>query len=94
MYLAHYAFDGEPAELEAAYEKLLADFPPDSFDLHLVVRRPDGLDVYDACPNAETFAAFSTSAEFQAAVTRAGLPLPRSEGLGEVVNVLFKRPAP
>ena len=84
MFLGAYHFDGSPAELIPAYERLMAGFPPDSLDLHVCVVRDGGLTVYDTCPSAEVFAAFSTSDDFAGAVRAAGLPDARVEPLGDV----------
>jgi hypothetical protein len=93
MYLGRYAFDGDPTLLEAAYRRLAAAaYPPGSLDLHVVVVRGDGLDVYDACPDAETLAGFSASDEFRGALAAAGLPTPRVAGLGEVLTATLKQP--
>jgi hypothetical protein len=92
MYLGHYAFDGDPTLLEAAYRRLTAAYPPGLLDLQVAVRRDDGLDVYDACPDADTFRTFSASAEFRDALSGAGLPAPRVTGLGEVVTALLRQP--
>src|SRR5205823_941269 len=59
MFLGAYYFDGPPPELIPAYERLMAGFPPDGLELHVCVVRDGGLTVYDACPSAEIFAAFS-----------------------------------
>jgi hypothetical protein len=92
MYLARYAFDGDPTLLEAAYRRLAAQFPPETLALHLALLRADGIDVYDACPDVETFRAFSVSAQFRAAVAAAGLPAPRVDGLGPVVSAVLHHP--
>jgi hypothetical protein len=92
MYLARYSFDGDPDALEPAYRRLQAGYPPDLLELQVAVRRADGLDVYDACPDEATFRTFSVSAEFRAATSDAGLPAPRIDGLGEVVAASLKQP--
>jgi hypothetical protein len=92
MYLGHYAFDGDPTLLEAAYRRLAAAMPSDNLDLHVVVVRDDGLDIYDACPDHETFTAFHTSAEFNAVRESSGLPAPRVTGIGDVVTATVKEP--
>jgi hypothetical protein len=84
MFLGAYHFDGDPADLLAAYRRLMAGFPPDSSDLHVCVEHVDGITVFDACPSSEVFAAFSTGLEFRTAIDNAGLPAPRIEPLGEV----------
>ena len=84
MFMGSYEFDGEPAALVPAYEKLLAGYPPDGLDLHVCVVGTHGITVYDACPSREVFTAFSASAEFAAALAGAGLPAPRVTPIGEV----------
>jgi hypothetical protein len=92
MYLGHYAFDGDPTLLEAAYRRLSAGIPPENLELHVVVTRADGLDIYDACPDEAEFTAFHTSPEFDALRESSGLPAPRVTGLGHVVTALVKQP--
>jgi hypothetical protein len=87
MVLGGYHFDGEPDDLVPAYERLMAGFRPESLDLHVAVVRDGGLTVYDACPSEAVFASFSASADFADAVRAAGLPVPRVELLGNVVDV-------
>jgi hypothetical protein len=79
-----YHFDGDPTELLAAHDRLVAQFPPGTFDLHVCVAVDGGIVVFDACPSREVFAGFSQSSEFLAAVGAAGLPTPRVEPLGDV----------
>ena len=84
MFLGVYHFDGDPAALLAGYDRLLAQFPPNAFDLHACVVRSEGISVYDACPDRPTFEQFSGSPEFHATIRSVGLPSPRVEQLGEV----------
>ena len=84
MFLSAYHFDGDPEALLAAYRALMAGFPPEAIELHLCVARESGITVFDACPNRAEFVAFSTGADFRAALDAAGLPAPRIEPLGEV----------
>ena len=76
MHLGIYRFDGDPDTLLAAYEQLTASIPPDSSTLHLCVRRPDGITIYDTCPSREVFESFSRSESFLGALAAAGLPAP------------------
>lgn len=87
MYLSRYAFDGDPADLEARYLRLAAGFG-DAIQLQVAVRRRDGIDVYDTCPTEAEFVAYSSSTEFRSALAGAGLPMPRVDGLGEIANVV------
>ena len=84
MYLGAYHFDGEPDTLLAAYDRLMASYPPGSITLHVCVERREGISVYDACPSRVVFDQFSTGPEFRAAIDGAGLPTPRVEQLGDV----------
>jgi hypothetical protein len=84
MFFGAYHFDGSPAELIPAYERLMASFPPESLDLHVCVVRDGGLTVFDACPSAAVFAGFSSGPEFAGAICAAGLPAPRVEPIGDV----------
>ena len=90
MFLSAYHFHGDPVALAAAHDRLYQRFPPESLDLHVCVLEADGITVFDACPSAETFAAFSQSAEFRQALADAGLPPPQLEPLGEVHDVRMR----
>jgi hypothetical protein len=93
MFLGSYEFDGQPAELLAAYQRLLQNFPPDSLDLHVSVVRDDGITVFDACPSRAAFDDFSQSPEFLGAVESAGLPRPsRVAALGEIHRAQLRQP--
>lgn len=84
MFLGSYSFEGDPTELVAAYERLMAQFPPESTDLHVCVVHDDGILVLDACPSRAVFEQFSQSPQFRDAVATAGLPSPRVDLVGEV----------
>jgi hypothetical protein len=88
MYLGCYHFDGDPAALLPAYQRLLDTFPPGQIQFQVAVHTADGLRVYDACPTREAFDEFSTGAEFAAALAGAGLPAARVEALGEVHTII------
>jgi hypothetical protein len=90
LYLGAYQFDGETTGLLAAYERLMATYPPDSMLLHLCVARENGITVFDACPSQAVFAEFSSSSQFRAALSAAGLPEPRVEPLGEVASAFLR----
>ena len=84
MFLGVYHFDGDTTALLAAYDRLLALFPPNSFDLHVCIKRADGISVYDTCPDRPTFEQFSSGPEFRDTIRSAGLPSPRVEQLGDI----------
>jgi len=83
MFLGIYTFEGEPAALLAAYERLVGGIAPGNLLLHACVRRAGGIDVYDACPSREAFERFAASAEFRGALKGAGLPAPTITPLGD-----------
>ena len=93
MFLGAYHFDGDPDVLVPAYERLMAGFPADSLELHVAVAREGGLTVYDACPSGVVFASFSVSDDFLGAVRAAGLPAPRVEPLGDLLDVRVRAEA-
>jgi hypothetical protein len=84
MFLGSYAFDGDPAELLPAYERMLAQIPVGDIALHVCVVRDHGLLVLDSCPSRADFDAFTSSEAFSLAVRDAGLPHARIVHLGEV----------
>ncbi len=84
MYLGSYHFRGDPDRLVGGYDRMMERFPPEMLLLHVCVRRPDGITIYDACPTAEVFRAFATSRELLAAVDGAGLPRPEVTEIGNV----------
>lgn len=90
MFLSAYHFDGDAVALAAAHDRLYKRFPPESLDLHVCVLVEGGITVFDACPSAEAFAAFSQSAEFRQALADEGLPQPQLEPLGEVHDVRMR----
>lgn len=92
MYFSVYSWDGDPAELEAAYRRMLTGFPVEAIQLQLAVARPDGLDVYDTCPTKEQFEAFAAGDDFRAACRSVGLGDPRLSGLGEIVHTVVREP--
>ncbi len=70
--------------------RLAATIPPENLDLHVVVVRPDGLDILDSCPDEATFTSFHTGQEFRSLREFSGLPEPRVTGLGDVVTAAIK----
>ena len=69
-------FPGDPDELVACYDALLADVTPAGLQVHLCLRAPDGIVVVDTCPSRDVFEAFHRSEAFQAMRARHGLPDP------------------
>ena len=84
MFIGTYRFTGEPTELAAAYDRLMAKFPDDQLLVHICVRTDEGPVVYDTCPSQAEFQAFSTDPMVLAEMREAGLPSPQVEQVGEV----------
>jgi hypothetical protein len=72
MYLGTYTFDGDPDELLARYDRMMAGFPEESLLVQVCVRGTNGITVIDTCPSEAEFRAFSTSPEFHAALGAVG----------------------
>lgn len=90
MFLARYRFDGDPALLEAGYDRMLASLPVQNIVFHVAARTGGGIEVWDVCPDRATFERFSTSDEFRAAVAAAGLPQPAITPLGETIAAVAR----
>lgn len=84
MYLSAFHFEGDPAALALAHDKLTAQFPPEAFSLHLCLQTPEGILVLDGCPSRSVAEEFQQSVGFASALAAAGLPSPRIERLGDV----------
>jgi hypothetical protein len=84
MFLGIYRFEGDADRLRKAYDRMLAQIPPDGLHLHVCVTEPGALTMYDACPSKEIFQAFAASAELERWLEAAGLPSPTVTLVGEV----------
>ena len=69
-------FEGEPADLLARYDAMLAEIPSANMRLHLCLRAEDGIVIVDTCPSREAFLEFTESETFRAMLARHGLPFP------------------
>jgi hypothetical protein len=74
MHASIWRLAGDPDELAARYDSLLAELGSERMELHLCLRAPDGLVVVDTCPTEAAFREFASSADFAAALQRHGLP--------------------
>jgi len=92
MFLGAYHFDGDPAALLPAYDRLKVQYPPEALDLHVCVVHEGGLTVLDACPSRSEFEDFSSGPDFAAALASAGLPTPKVAPLGDVHSALLRSP--
>lgn len=82
MFLASYEFRGDPTELLAGYDRMVALFG--EADLQICLTHDDRIVVLDACPSKTVFEQFSTSREFADAIASVGLPAPTVTPFGEV----------
>jgi hypothetical protein len=89
MYLGMYTFRGNPAELLAGHDRMLALLPEGQLDLHLCVETEDGIAVLDSCPNREVFDRFSSGRPFQELVAAAGLPPAEIQHLGIIKSFVL-----
>jgi hypothetical protein len=84
LHLGAFHFDGDPEALLAPCERLVERFPLETPDVHVCVAREGGLTVFDACPSKAVHAQFVRSTGSLGAIAAAGLPTPRTEGLGDI----------
>jgi len=68
-------FVGDPDELLAGYDAMLADMPREQMRLHLCLRASDGIVLVDTCPTKEDFDNFVAGA-VRAQLREHGLPEP------------------
>lgn len=78
MHASIWKFSGDPDDLIASYESMLAEIPAGNVELQLCLRVPDGILLVDTCPTREVFEAFAASPEFAALRARHGMPDPES----------------
>lgn len=76
MHASISTFRGDPDELLARYDAMVADIPAANMRLHLCLRADDGIVVVDTCPSREAYEAFFGGGSFAALLTRHGLPEP------------------
>jgi hypothetical protein len=69
-------FAGDPDDLLARYDAMIAEIGAGGMRLHVCLRAEDGFLLLDTCPDRETFEAFAASAGFRELRARHGLPEP------------------
>lgn len=72
-------FTGDPDELLAGYDALIAQTPSERLGLHLCLRAPDGIVIVDTCPTEQAWIDFRADPGFDEARARHGLPAPAIE---------------
>jgi hypothetical protein len=76
MHASILTFAGDPEDLVARIDALLAQVPADNVSLMLILRRPDGVTLVDTCPSREAYERFRASGWLDAALAGVGLPAP------------------
>ncbi len=89
MYLAAYHYEGDPARLLLAYDRLREHIPDDQLIAHLAVVTATGLTVIDACPDEAAYRAFVADPQIAQLFSDCGLPPARLEPLGPVHRAFF-----
>jgi hypothetical protein len=73
MHASIWKFTGDPDDLLARHDAMLAEAPTDEFIAYLCLRAPDGIVCVDTCPSREAFEAFASSDWFRELRHRHGL---------------------
>ena len=76
MHASISTFRGDPDELLARYDAMVAEIPAANMRLHMCLRADDGIVVVDTCPSREAFEAFFKGGAFHSLLARHGLPEP------------------
>jgi hypothetical protein len=76
MHASIWRFAGDPDELLARYDAMIAEIPRANLRLQLCLRAADGIVLVDTCPSRAIFEAFSTGDAFRDLRERHGLPIP------------------
>lgn len=79
MHVSISTFSGDPDDLLASYDALLAEFGVANLHMHMCLRSPQGIVVVDTCPTREDYEAFHHSEAFRSALARHGLSEPTAE---------------
>ena len=77
MHASIWRFSGDPDELLARYDAMIAELPDDQFRLHACLRTDDGILVVDTCPTRARFEELRASGRFAELLARHGMPAPR-----------------
>ena len=76
MHASIWKLAGDPEELLARYDAMVAEIPSANMRLHLCLRADDGIVLVDTCPSQEVFEAFAAGDEFRSLRARHGVPDP------------------
>lgn len=78
MHCSIWTFEGDPDDLVARYEALIAEVPAENMRFSACARTPTGMVMFDTCPSKEVFDAFFASEDVKALFARHGLGRPAS----------------
>ena len=78
MHCSLWTYRGDPDDLAARYEAMIAEIPPEAMEFAACIRTSDGIVIIDTCPSKEVFDEFTASEGFQALMARHGLDAPAS----------------
>ena len=84
MFFGTYRFEGDPAQLKQAYDRMLGMIQHDNLSLHVCVTDDTGMWIYDTCLDRQAFTEFSTDEFLRNLCRDSGLPEPRVTPVGEV----------
>lgn len=76
MHASIWRFTGDPDDLLARYDAMVAEIPAPNMTLHLCLRAPDGIVLVDTCPSRHAFEVFAGGEAFRSLRARHGLPEP------------------
>ena len=76
MHASIWKFAGDPDDLLARYDALMAEVGAGNMRLHVCLRAPDGIVMLDTAPSKEAFEGFAHGDAFRELLERHGLPAP------------------
>ena len=76
MHCSIWTHVGDPDDLVARYEAMLAEVPEENMHFHACARTEAGIVIFDTCPSKEVFDDFYGRPEVQALLERHGLHEP------------------
>lgn len=76
MHCSLWTYHGDPDELVARYEAMIAEIPSEAMQLSVCLRTPQGIVIVDTCPSKEAFDEFVGSDGLRALQARHGLDRP------------------
>jgi hypothetical protein len=74
MHASIWTFTGDPDDLLRRYDAMVAEVPLEQIRLHVAMRTPDGLVIFDTCPTEDAFRSFIGGESFAELRARHGLP--------------------